>query len=259
MSTDSNKEADSSPTSESSSTDQGTARQTISEVKHRPFSNNLVDSKSSETEIEELGTVKQDSSLDREKQEDLDIFGLPPDYYSKYEEDEEEEEFYFDSDLHLDCAIEDQIVAAELFRPERLDTLEEVSEPVSNSTSLPHDGWRLPDQLSLSQHTSMTSTGQMASLTSQDEREEMYSLAEMEFKNSFRIQYSLTSQDKSSSSLPSSLPWIDNLQRFAIDKDESEVDGQKLENLTNNRNPFQIFDGRPNIPLQTYPGKVQLG
>ena len=165
MNTDSDKEAESSATSDSASTDQGTARQSNSEVKHRPLSNNLVHSEGSDTEIEELGTAKQDNSrLDKERQEDLDIFGLPPEYYSKYEEDDEEEEFYFDSDLHLDCEIEDQIVAAELLRPERLDTLEEVSEPVSNSNSLPHDGWRLPEQLS--QHTSMTSTGHMASLTS---------------------------------------------------------------------------------------------
>ena len=125
--------------------DKGTASQTNSEVKQRQSSNNLIDSEDSDTEIEELATVKQTNSrvsLDKMKQEDLEIFGLPPDYYSKYEEDDEEEEFYFDSDLHLDCEIEDQIVAAELLRPERLDTLEEVSEPVSNSNSLPNDGWR---------------------------------------------------------------------------------------------------------------------
>jgi hypothetical protein len=243
--TDSDKEAESS--------DNGTARQTNSEVKQRQSFNNLVDSEDSDTKIEELATVKQANNsrvrLDKEKEEDLEVFGLPPDYYSKYDEDEDDEDFYFDSDLHLDCEIEDQIGAAELLRPERLDTLEEVSEPVSNSNSLPHDGWRFSEQLS--QHTSMTSTGHMASLTSQDDREEMYSLAEMEFRNSFRIQHSLTSQDMSYSSLPSSLPSIDHLERFADDKDDSEKD---------ERNPLNIFfHGRPNIPPQMYPGKVQLG
>ena len=79
-------------------------------------------------------------------------------------------------------------------------------------------------------------------------------LAEMEFSDSFRIQHSLTSQDKSYSSLPSSLPWIDNLERFADEKDGSEMNGQMPESLTNYRNPFEIFHGRPNIPLQTYHG-----
>ena len=146
MNTDIDKEAESSATSESASTDQTTARQSNSDEKQRPLINNLVDSEGSDNEIEELGTVKETNnsyvSLDREREEDLDIFGLHPDYYSKYEENNEEEEFYFDSDLHLDCEIEDNILAYELLRPERLDTLEEVSEPVSNSNSLPNDGWR---------------------------------------------------------------------------------------------------------------------
>ena len=98
--------------------------------------------------------------------------------------------------LHLESEI-----AVEFLRPERLDTLEEVSEPVSNNLSLPHDGWRWPEQQS--QHTSYTGTDHMASLTYQEEehREEMYSLAEMEFRNSIRRQHSLASLDKSYSSL----------------------------------------------------------
>ena len=57
---------------------------------------------------------------------------MPPNYYAKYEEEEEDAdsgEFYFDTDLNLDAEVEDQLVAAELLRPERLDTVEEVGEP----------------------------------------------------------------------------------------------------------------------------------
>ena len=51
-------------------------------------------------------------------------------------------------DLNLETHIDDQMVAAELLRPERLDTVEEVSEPVSDSVnSLPHDGVRWPEQI----------------------------------------------------------------------------------------------------------------
>ena len=108
-------------------------------------------------------TVKPSDSLDDpERQEDFDIFGLPPNYYAKYEEEDEDAdsgEFYFDSDLNLDAEVEDQLVAAELLRqecwarkevvigfqveerqppfprPERLDTVEEVSEPASGISS----------------------------------------------------------------------------------------------------------------------------
>merc|ERR1719438_671760 len=71
------------------------------------------------------------SSLEREKQEDLEVFGLPADMYASYENndhhDDDDEEFFFDSDLNLEANIDDHIVAAELLRPERLDTVEEVS------------------------------------------------------------------------------------------------------------------------------------
>lgn len=69
--------------------------------------------------------------------------------YFRYEnnDDDDEEEFFFDSDLNLEAHIDDNIVAAELLRPERLDTVEEVSEPPSESiNSLPHDGVRWPEQ-----------------------------------------------------------------------------------------------------------------
>ena len=68
-------------------------------------------------------TVKPSDSLDDpERQEDFDIFCLPPNYYAKYEEEDEDAdsgEFYFDSDLNLDAEVEDQLVAAELLRQEK--------------------------------------------------------------------------------------------------------------------------------------------
>ena len=48
---------------------------------------------------------------------------------------EDEGDFYFDHELDLDTGLEDQLVAAELMRPERLDTVEEVSEPPSGISS----------------------------------------------------------------------------------------------------------------------------
>ena len=90
-----------------------------------------------------------DHSSERERQEDLEVFGLRSDMYTNYEDDhDDEDEFFFDSDLNLETHIDDQMVAAELLRPERLDTVEEVSEPVSDSVnSLPHDGVRWPEQI----------------------------------------------------------------------------------------------------------------
>ena len=73
------------------------------------------------------------SSLERERQEDLEVFGLHADMFSYENGQQEEEEFFFDSDLNLEGGVEDNIVAAELLRPERLDTVEEVSEPHSES------------------------------------------------------------------------------------------------------------------------------
>ena len=60
--------------------------------------------------------------------------------------------------------------------------MEEVSEPPSESVhSLPHDGVRWPEQPS--QHTSLN----IPDLTSlQTDKEEMFSQAENEFRNSFR-------------------------------------------------------------------------
>ena len=106
------------------------------------------------------------SSLERERQEDLEVFGLHADMFSYENGQQEEEEFFFDSDLNLEGGVEDNIVAAELLRPERLDTVEEVSEPPSESVhSLRHDGVRWPEQPS--QHTSLN-TEQLPSLNSPD-------------------------------------------------------------------------------------------
>ena len=168
------------------------------------------------------------SSLERERQEDLEVFGLHADMFS-YENDQEDHEFFFDSELNLEAGVEDNIVAAELLRPDRLDTVEEVSEPQSESLlSLPHDGVRWPEQQS--QHTSL-GTDILNSLNSvqdnDNEKEEMFSQAEMEFRNSFRsleranILKSQSSEDKTLSQLESL--------------------GLQPEELTYEKNPFEIF------------------
>ena len=130
------------------------------------------------------------SSLERERQEDLEVFGLHADMFS-YENGQQDEEFFFDSDLNLEGGVEDNIVAAELLRPERLDTVEEVSEPASGISS---------------QLTSLTYSQDMdhASMPAQDvvpaslqssfsSKEEMFSTTELEFRNSFRSQRSYDS------------------------------------------------------------------
>ena len=168
------------------------------------------------------------SSLERERQEDLEVFGLHADMFSD-EQDQEEGEFFFDTELNLEAGLEDNIVAAELLRPDRLDTVEEVSEPHSESLqSLPHDGVRWPEQHS--QHTSLgTGTDILTSLNSlqdhDNDKEEMFSQAEMEFRNSFRSlerAKSLRSQSSDDRTLSQSL-------------------GLQSEGLTYESNPFEIF------------------
>ena len=169
------------------------------------------------------------SSLERERQEDLEVFGLHADMFS-YENGQQDEEFFFDSDLNLEGGVEDNIVAAELLRPERLDTVEEVSEPHSESLqSLPHDGVRWPEQHS--QHTSLgTGTDILNSLnslqdTDNNDREEMFSQAEMEFRNSFK------SLERA------------KILRFQSSEDRtlSQSLGLQSEELTYENNPFEIF------------------
>ena len=173
------------------------------------------------------------SSLERERQEDLEVFGLHQDMFSRYERKDEneddEEEFFFDSDLNLEATVDDHIVAAELLRPERLDTVEEVSEPHSESLqSLPHDGVRWPEQHS--QHTSLgTGTDILNSLNSiqdnENDKEEMFSQAEMEFRNSFRsLDRAKTLRSQSSE-----------------DRTLSQSLGLQSEELTYESNPFEIF------------------
>ena len=169
------------------------------------------------------------SSLERERQEDLEVFGLHADMFSYETGQQDEEEFFFDSDLNLEGGVEDNIVAAELLRPERLDTVEEVSEPHSESLqSLPHDGVRWPEQQS--QHTSL-GTDILNSLNSvhenDNEKEEMFSQAEMEFRNSFR---SLDRSNilKSQSSEDKTLSQLESL-------------GLQPEELIYDKNPFEIF------------------
>ena len=168
------------------------------------------------------------SSLERERQEDLEVFGLHADMFSD-EQDQEEGEFFFDTELNLEAGLEDNIVAAELLRPDRLDTVEEVSEPHSESLqSLPHDGVRWPEQQS--QHTSL-GTDILNSLNSvhenDNEKEEMFSQAEMEFRNSFR---SLDRSNilKSQSSEDKTLSQLESL-------------GLQPEELIYDKNPFEIF------------------
>ena len=270
-----------SATPDSGQADKSTARHVGGIVKQTSSTENLLESEGSDTENDDLNTVKQKysphsshSSLDKERQEDLDIFGLPPDYYARFEEDDDdndeiEGEFYFDRDLNLDCEIEDQLVAAELLRPERLDTVEEVSEPPSNSASLPYDGCRWPEQLS--QHTSITSIDPFASLTSMEDedKEQLYSVNELEFRNSLRSQHSLISLDKSGASLPSLPPGGDSGQvlrsQLSDDRTLAQIEqlGRKVgldpENLTYVQNPFEIFHNRQSVPVQQYPMRVELG
>ena len=194
------------------------------------------------------------SSLERERQEDLEVFGLHQDMYSRYEskeEDEDDDEFFFDSDLNLEDAVDDHIVAAELLRPERLETVEEVSEPASESqlaASLPHDGVRWPEQPS--QHTSL-GTDQLASLTSLDTEAE-FSVAEMEFRNSFRVHRSQAANERPGNvSADQSEASIDRSQilRSQMSDDRSlttrENVGKKVgldpDELTYVKNPFEIF------------------
>lgn len=191
------------------------------------------------------------SSLERERQEDLEVFGLHQDMYSRYEskdEDEDDDEFFFDSDLNLEAAVDDNMVAAELLRPERLETVEEVSEPASSLRSLPHDGVRWPEQPS--QHTSL-GTDQLASLTSLDTEAE-FSVAEMEFRNSFRVHRSQTANERPGNvSADQSDASIDRSQilRSQTSDDRSlttrENVGKKVgldpDELTYVKNPFEIF------------------
>ena len=178
------------------------------------------------------------SSLERERQEDLEVFGLHADMFSYENGQQEEEEFFFDSDLNLEGGVEDNIVAAELLRPERLDTVEEVSEPHSESLqSLPHDGVRWPEQHS--QHTSLgTGTDILNSLNSiqdnDNEKEEMFSQAEMEFRNSFRsLDRAKTLRSQSSE-----------------DRTLSQSLGLQSEELSYESNPFEIFQKRSSSSQQ---------
>ena len=195
------------------------------------------------------------SSLERERQEDLEVFGLHQDMYSRYESKDEyeddDDEFFFDSDLNLEAAVDDHIVAAELLRPERLETVEEVSEPVSESqlaVSLPHDGVRWPEQPS--QHTSL-GTDQLASLTSLDTEAE-FSVAEMEFRNSFRVHRSQAANERPGNvSADQSDASIDRSQilRSQMSDDRSLTTRENVskkvgldpDELTYVKNPFEIF------------------
>ena len=178
------------------------------------------------------------SSLERERQEDLEVFGLHADMFSYENGQQEEEEFFFDSDLNLEGGVEDNIVAAELLRPERLDTVEEVSEPHSESLqSLPHDGVRWPEQHS--QHTSLgTGTDILNSLNSiqdnDNEKEEMFSQAKMEFRNSFRsLDRAKTLRSQSSE-----------------DRTLSQSLGLQSEELSYESNPFEIFQKKSSSSQQ---------
>ena len=123
-------------------------------------------------------------------------------------------------------------------RPERLDTVEEVSEPHSESLqSLPHDGVRWPEQHS--QHTSLgTGTDILNSLNSiqdnDNEKEEMFSQAEMEFRNSFRsLDRAKTLRSQSSE-----------------DRTLSQSLGLQSEELSYESNPFEIFQKRSSSSQQ---------
>ena len=125
----------------------------------------------------------------------------------------------------------------------------QVSEPASSLRSLPHDGVRWPEQAS--QHTSLR-TDQLASLTSLDTEAE-FSVAEMEFRNSFRVhQRSQAANERPGNvSADQSDASIDRSQilRSQMSDDRSlttrENVGKKVgldpEDLTYVKNPFEIF------------------
>ena len=103
-----------------------------------------------------------------------------------------------------------------LLRPERLETVEEVSEPASSLRSLPHDGVRWPEQAS--QHTSL-GTDQLASLTSLDTDQSDASI------DRSQILRSQMSDDRS-------LTTRENVgKKVGLDPEE----------LTYVKNPFEIF------------------
>ena len=163
----------------------------------------------------------------------MKVFGLPSDYYAKYEGIEEEEaEFFFDSTLELerqeDPELEDRLVAAELLRPERLDTVEEVSEPVTSGGNSQHGSipWQLPHD------------------TDPQDRSVDRSLTEQEFRNSLRSQpgsghLSLPGLAESSQILRSQLS--DDRSIAQIEQVGKQF-GLQPEQLTYQQNPFEIFE-----------------
>merc|ERR1719402_704425 len=175
----------------------------VSNEDNKGSSENLLDNSSDNTDSE-MNTVKP-ASPDEVDEADLmgfnndDLVGdVGQDFYSirfgnsDKEEEERSGEFEFAADLNLSTDIQDPvaIASADMLRPDRLDTVEEVSEPASDAItndSLPHDGYRWP-----SQNTSITSADFMdeefppPSLNSTTSKEEVYSVTEIEVVNSFR-------------------------------------------------------------------------
>ena len=180
----------------------------------------------------------------------MKVFGLPSDYYAKYEGIEEEDtEFLFDSTLELerqeDPELEDRLVAAELLRPERLDTVEEVSEPVTSGGNSQHGSlpWQLPpDSQQGSQQGSLP--WQLPHDTDPQDRSVDRSLTEQEFRNSLRSQpgsgqHSLPGLAESSQILRSQLS--DDRSIAQIEQVGKQF-GLQPEQLTYHQNPFEIFE-----------------
>ena len=143
-------------------------------------------------------------------------------------------------------------------RPERLDTVEEVSEPPSSS-SLPHDGFRYPEQLS--QHTSITSNDPFASLTSMDDedKEQVYSLNELEFRNSLRSEQSVSSLQSGGDSVQVLRSQLSDDRTLAQVEQISRVVGLDTASLTYVRNPFEIFASNQKDRSQDPSQKDKIG
>lgn len=231
----------------------------------------------SDTETENLETVKpaagysphskeegdEKDILDGEEEEESEgdngsILAESENTYRRqgFFEDDLESDFLFDQNLSLE-------VLQGCILPERLDTVEELSEPISVSNSLPHDGGRWP-----SQNTSLTFSDLAHSLTiAEDElqplnqsicsntsKEEPYSVLEVEFGNPTHRKpsyegepisglYSTDPNKKSEQSVVRN----DKVKGYTLFGDSSS--GERDSNITQRSDLFQNSDSNNTRPL----------